>query len=192
MFQSKTSQDKKDTDLRMIPAVGWPQGGRRSVFGLVIKMSTARVWQVDFSCPPPASLTATQQTTVSPPSWLITKQLAVSARAVMWHTIILDCSTCLTCHVKLVIFPTWILTEDCVPKGPRSYWETRRTVFTRSTVRNTAYSKPHAIWYDRCVIARLIRTFTRHRLIEELVSLYNGVNQSICPMKMLRMWDWYL
>ena len=46
------------------------------------------------SCPPPASLTATLQTTVSPHSWLITKQRAVSARAVNWMFNILDCSTC--------------------------------------------------------------------------------------------------
>ena len=52
------------------------------------------------SCPPPASLTAILQTTVSPHSWQITKQLAVSARAVSWIFTILDFSTCQTSRVK--------------------------------------------------------------------------------------------
>ena len=51
-------------------------------------------------CPPAASRTATLLTTVSPPSWLITKQLAVSAGAVIWMLTILDCSMCLTRFVS--------------------------------------------------------------------------------------------
>ena len=63
---------------------------------------------IHFSCPLPASLTATQLTTVSPHSWLITKKLAVSAGAVNWILSIitftsLDGSQCQTSSVNLVL-----------------------------------------------------------------------------------------
>ena len=56
------------------------------------------------SCPPPASLTAILQTTVSPHSWLITKQQAASAGAVGWMFSIPDYSKCQTRNANYIIF----------------------------------------------------------------------------------------
>ena len=53
------------------------------------------------SFPRPVSRTVTLLTTVSPPSWLITKQLEVSAGAVLRMFTILDCSKCLIRIVNL-------------------------------------------------------------------------------------------
>ena len=148
MIQSKasqdktdTSQDKQDSDLRMIQAAGWQQGGGRSVGGIVL--NNLKLDMEDSFFPRPVSRTATLLTTVSPPSWLITKQLAVSARVVSWMLTILDCSKCLTKIVRLLTFWWW---EDCAQRPPRSYWGTRRTVLSRSTIRNSPLSRPQTCW----------------------------------------------
>ena len=150
-----------------------------------------------FSCPPPASLTATPLTTVYPHSWLITKQWAGSARAVLRIQYILECSTYQNNCVNSMEMVC--CREDCALIEPRSYWGTRRTVFALSLGRNLALGGPCTVWYTQCVDGKVLWTLTRHPLRADLkkenptiVSLYNGVNQIQWEIKPLRMSDWYL
>ena len=96
---------------------------------------------MNISCPPPVWLTAIPLTTVSPLSWLITKQLAESAREVIWmYTMLYQCQTS---HVELWKLHTKF-GPDSVHGEPVSCSLIEKTVLSLSTVRKRVFTKRYA------------------------------------------------